>query len=64
MSKKPYSDPRWHDGPPSDNFGEPELGLSEKKKAKRRKFLDGINMLWFKKHIDEKDIPDNLKANN
>ncbi|WP_461240434.1 hypothetical protein [Paucilactobacillus sp. N302-9] len=64
MGKKPYSDSRWHDYPPLSNLGEPDWGLSEEEKAKRRKFLDEIHVHFLGKHIQESEIPDNLKANN
>jgi hypothetical protein len=64
MSKKPYLDPRWNDHPPIESSGKSELGLSEGEKTKSRKYLDEISMRFFNEHIDEKDIPDNLKANN
>ena len=62
LTKKPYSDARWNDHPPIDKLGDAELGLSEEEKAKRRKFLDDVNVQLLGKHIDEKEIPENLKA--
>lgn len=61
MTKKPYSDRRWH--PKAEDFITPDKPeqFSLEEREKRRKFLNDLHRDWFGTDIPKNEIPDNLK---